>query len=1305
MKQFVLSSICVIIVTFTGFGQRSYKELMLDNSVNFYEVCAAADAYFEIHDKNIKGSGYMGYQRWKYANEGHYYPTGDRSNIDPAFVRKQYELFLSENSTSTEKALFEDGWSEVGPVTIDSISGHYSAGLGRIETFYVDPLDEDRIYLGSRSGGFWRTTDGGETWDGGSTDFLPACGVNTLTVSPTNPDSVLINIRNGGNGTTHGVYRSIDGGYNWTETNYNPTILDKGGLGSNFAVNQIKYHPTVPNLILIAANDGLYRSDDNLETWLKVTNGSISEIEFHPTDPSIIYIYDYYYWGPNKNKVLRSTDFGLSFVGSADIAGNADNTNVHFDVSPLCENCLYFASSNGLWKSFDSGLTFSFVSNPAVSSEGFAVSDLDTTKITFGGIDGFASADGGVTFDQTTWWSLGSAEHGPGTFQERYQSSNNYFHADIRYTEAINGVFYMATDGLLARSYDNGLTWEVLTDEMGIRENYTLGVGQSNHYRTVVGSQDNGTSIKHKDGWLEYWGADGMEGIIHPLNSDWIIGSNQFGGRRRTYDGGLTQGAANPPGHSSSWVAPLVYDPNNQQTIYHFGELIHKSEDFGTTWEDIGDPSLGGQILEAAVAENNTEIMVVARYNQIKRSIDGGVSFTNISSGLPVSTITDIAFDPKRDSTFIVTYDRYNDDGQKVYITHDLGNTWTNITANLNSMPVNGAVIDHSDASNIYLATEIGVYVKAMDEPLWELYNDNLPNTTMEELEIVYGSNTIRGASWGRGVYEYALKDRLNYPAIVMTSITDMPTYVVPAEESEQYVTSLISYEWEILETYVKWSINEPTFENTILMENVSDSTWVSVSPIPDFPAGTKVYFKVYSKGIYDDLSETYKFMYTVQPYEYCESFGNMSWTTAVTLVDFSELNNATGKEAPYTSYILTDTATVYQTMDYDLTINMDTDGPYSIYAKAWIDWNRNGSFEDDGEEYELGTAYDTEDGPSTLSPLSITVPIDAHLGKTTMRVAAKYSAYATPCETGFDGEVEDYTIFIKEPIEIDFEIGPDNICFGESVSFEYTGTPLDAISWSFTNGVVTYTSDEMSDEITFDSPGTYNLTLIGYEGELSDGGVWAGVINVHPTFTLETDTLICEGEELIFGSQTLSNEGVYTEPFSTVYGCDSIVTLTLSFFEADVAVTVTDYTLYANETDATYQWLDCNADWAEIDGATMPLFEPAENGSYAVIVTNEDCADTSACYDIISLTVEEQQNEVFKIYPNPNNGLVFIDFMQGPGRYELFIHDMSGKLIEQKNYENIQSVQLNLNVAPGMYTFTILNEAQLETVLKIAIE
>ena len=69
---------------------------------------------------------------------------------------------------------------------------------------------------------------------------------------------------------------------------------------------------------------------------------------------------------------------------------------------------------------------------------------------------------------------------------------------------------------------------------------------QSNHYGTITGSQDNGTSIKNQNNWIEFYGADGMEGIIHPLNDDWMIGSLQFGGKRRTKDGGYSQDGVNP---------------------------------------------------------------------------------------------------------------------------------------------------------------------------------------------------------------------------------------------------------------------------------------------------------------------------------------------------------------------------------------------------------------------------------------------------------------------------------------------------------------------------------------------------------------------------------------------------------------------------------------------------------------------------------------------------------------------------------------------------------------------------------------
>ena len=145
-----------------------------DNSYNFYEVVEAAEAYFSTMDKDAKGSGYKPFMRWVNSNEYKYYPDGERSNVDPYFASKQYQSFLKNNRTL--KNLYNGSWKELGPNTIDSITGHYSAGLGRIEDFYVNPNDSNRIYIGSRSGGFWRSLDGGSNWQG-TTDFLFASGV------------------------------------------------------------------------------------------------------------------------------------------------------------------------------------------------------------------------------------------------------------------------------------------------------------------------------------------------------------------------------------------------------------------------------------------------------------------------------------------------------------------------------------------------------------------------------------------------------------------------------------------------------------------------------------------------------------------------------------------------------------------------------------------------------------------------------------------------------------------------------------------------------------------------------------------------------------------------------------------------------------------------------------------------------------------------------------------------------------------------------------------------------------------------
>ncbi|MDB4323801.1 GEVED domain-containing protein [Crocinitomicaceae bacterium] len=1022
MKALIIF-LSVVLISTNSFSQKEYKVLMDDMSVNFYEVCESAENYFTTHNKEEKGSGWKGFQRWKASNEYKYYPSGDRSQIDPFFTENAFSKNQIKAKDASNKSLFGSDWVELGPNRIDSVTGNYSTGLGRIEDHYVDPLNPNLIYLGSRSGGFWKSIDGGVNWLGGSTDFLIASGVNTLTVSPTNPDSILINIRNARNGNSHGLYRSIDGGDSWTITNFNPLNIGFGGLGSNFKIYEIRYHPRVPNLIFIGTSKGIYRSDDNLVTWTPLlTTGDIEEIQFHPTNNDIIYLYDSYYWGSNQNFVLLSDDQGLSYNQSTEIVANLENRSVHLSVSNDCNNCLYFASDNGVWKSTDNGVNYNFLNNPPQGCGGFTVNDLDTSNMIFGYVDIEASMDGGQTFNQVTSWSLGNTNGSGSGHQNSFNTSTDYVHADLHPAKCVNGVFYVGTDGLFSKSMDNGISWENIGQGIAVRENYKLGVSQSNHYRSISGSQDNGTSIKHKNSWIEFYGADGMEGLIHPLNDDWMIGSLQFGGRRRTKDGGLTQTGASAPGQSGSgnggWEAPIAYDPNNQMTVYNFSKYIFKSIDFGTSWDSIGAPStFTSTISNAAIAENNSNIIVISNGNKIEKSINGGATFTSIKNNYPDHSIQDIAFDPNDDEVIIIVNARYENNGEKVFITTNGGASWNNITNNLGDMPIHSVVIDHTDSSRIYLGAEIGVYTKLMSENVWSLYNPNLPNTTIEELEIVNGSNTIKAATWGRGLWEYSLVGRNNFPSILITKITDQPTDVLPLENIDQYVTSLISYDDILTSVFVKWSVNSLAFDNQIDMTNTVDSTWVSNSPIPNQAFNSKIYFKVFAVGSIGDTTETYKFMYNVREEKVCPSAGTMSYQGNITYVNFNAIDNVTGKTQPYTDYTSTDSTFIVINEDYDLSVNVSTDnGNYVYYVTAWVDWNHDDDFYDSGEEYLLGSAQNVADAPTNLSPFTISIPSNAAFGNTIMRISCNYNAYQTdPCASGFDGEVEDYLLVISD--------------------------------------------------------------------------------------------------------------------------------------------------------------------------------------------------------------------------------------------------------------------------------------------------
>lgn len=149
-----------------------------------------------------------------------------------------------------------------------------------------------------------------------------------------------------------------------------------------------------------------------------------------------------------------------------------------------------------------------------------------------------------------------------------------------------------------------------------------------------------------------------------------------------------------------------------------------------------------------------------------------------------------------------------------------------------------------------------------------------------------------------------------------------------------------------------------------------------------------------------------------------CTSVANTQWQTSTTLVQFNTINNPSGKPSGYSDYTAISTS-VNREEVYDLTVNMNTDGNYTCRTMVWIDWNQNCIFED-SEGYNMGQAFGTTNGPTSNSPLAVSVPADAVLGNTTMRVTTKFSTLPTACENDHDAEVEDYTINVLASLSVD---------------------------------------------------------------------------------------------------------------------------------------------------------------------------------------------------------------------------------------------------------------------------------------------
>ncbi len=680
------------------------------------------------------------------------------------------------------------------------------AGMsGRIASIDAVAPDHNIIFIGTATGGVWKSTNGGTDWMP-VFDKEPVSSIGAVAIYQANPNIVWVgtgesNIRNSA-GVGRGVYKSLDGGKTWNFI----------GLEKTETISRIQLDQTNPDVAYVAAmgtnwgenpERGVYKTTDGGKTWNRILyvdeKTGCGDLVMDPSNPNklIAAMWQHRRWpwffksgGPGSGLYV-TVDGGEHWkkITSKDGLPEGELGRIGLAFAKNKPNIVYAmveAKKSELLRSEDGGYTWKSVnSSPDLNPRPFyfgrvmvnPVNENIVYKIEF---NLRASEDGGKSF----------------------QSIQGDIHVDNHALWiAPDGEFMIAgNDGGVAISYDRGKSWRFVSN-LPLAQFYHISVDNAIPYHVYGGLQDNGswrgpsTSFSNRAiynyEWRRIGGGDGFDVQPDPENPDEGYSMSQEGYlmhyNLKTGMMSLIRPTESNIKDRYNWNSALAIDPFDPSTIYYGSQFIHKSTDKGKTWTIIS-PDLttndttkqkqaesGGLTIDASGAENYTTIISISP-SKVQRGViwagtddgnvqvttDGGKNWTNASKVLVKEGLVPAgAWVPKvrasyhdAGTAYVVMndYRRYN---WKVYVfvTHDFGKSWENLAAkNIDGFALT-ILEDPVDKNLLYLGTESGLYFTIDGGKQWTKWTNGLPTCLVMALAFQERENDLVIGTHGRAVY------------------------------------------------------------------------------------------------------------------------------------------------------------------------------------------------------------------------------------------------------------------------------------------------------------------------------------------------------------------------------------------------------------------------------------------------------------------------------------------------------------------------------------------------------------------------